>query len=216
MYPYSSIPSNAKETSLVYFAMNFSYCTKNMFPFNLPPPPHTHRHTRRHTQDSHFSCWVKNVYLLTGRERAATMCPIRLANGSIHHRGARLSSSSPAPVPGQIEHDILCSHLISPSHPVTEDSPLLQWRASEREEGREGESGHTFLHTHPRAHARSRQWNWQRKPHTLISKLGHTYTHTHTRPLPHTHTLADLCACHHKAATDLQIQQSINQFATAF
>lgn len=41
--------------------------------------------------------------------------------------------------------------------------------------------------------------------------VGYVYyilDHTHA----HTSTHTDLCACHHKAATDLQIQQSINQF----
>lgn len=57
-----------------------------------------------------------------------------------------------SPFPGQIEHVILCSHLISPSHPVTEHSPLLQ---------RENVETHT-----------ARQWNWQRKSRTHTHTLG--------------------------------------------
>lgn len=126
------------------------------------PPPSPHARTQTYTQDSHYSCCVKNKYLLTGGERAATACP--------HPAGKRLDTSwcspllqPPAPLPGQIEHVILCSHLISPSHPVTEDTLLLQWRERKRwcaEAGEVwggGKSGHTFLHTHPRVHAQSRQ-----------------------------------------------------------
>ncbi|KAI9521627.1 hypothetical protein NQZ68_003781 [Dissostichus eleginoides] len=60
----------------------------------------------------------------------------------------RSSPPAPAPFLGQIEHVILRSHLISPSHPVTEDSLLLQWRQGEGGGEWESKSGHTFLHTH--------------------------------------------------------------------
>ncbi len=110
------------------------------------------------------------------------MSPIRLANGSIYH-GALLSSpAAPTPLPGQIEHVILCSHLISPSHPVTEDSPLLQWRERERE--RAGKQIWTHVPAHTPTRTRRVQTNRQRKPHAC--------EHVHT--LPHIHSLTSALA----------------------
>lgn len=131
-YPNTHTCTDAQSTAWAFipnrskYNVKFTYKFQNKDPFlkqkrclSLNPPDIP---AHQHTQYSHYSCWLKNKYLLTGRERAATVCPIRLANSSIHH-GALLSSPpAPAPLPGQIEHVILCSHLISCSHPVTEDS----------------------------------------------------------------------------------------------
>lgn len=86
--------------------------------------PSTHL-THRHIQDSHYSCWVKNKYLLTGGERAATACPIRLANGSIHH-GALLSSSpGTTPRPNWACYSLLTSDFPQPPSDWGFSSPTM-------------------------------------------------------------------------------------------
>lgn len=81
---------------------------------------------------------------------------------------------APAPLPGQIERVILCSHLISPSCPLTETFPLLQW--GEKGGDRERHAENTFPHTH-KHNADSETYKGSHMPFQ-VSVDTHFHAHT--------------------------------------
>lgn len=128
--------------------------------------------SHKRTRDSHHSCWVKNVYLLTGREGRHRV-PHPAGNCSIHHGALHSQAKSSM---------LFSAHIWFP--PATRWQRILLSYNGERERKGEGESEcrHTFLHTSPSAHALSRQWNPQRKPTRPYKQAWtHTPAHAYTR-----------------------------------